>query len=314
MKTQNRVAIGSQSAAEFALKTQRDETTRLKQLLTQVKSKCANDIRQRDVQIARMKDKLADNARRGTGTRQSPAFMSTSYATIIQTEDVIMADEAVALAQETTEELTERCRSLIEENDNLLSILKRTLKMLNALQGLETNFGFEDEEEFEDVIGLNVANSEVLAGQLDESLISLKQIVNQPNYVPVEEVIARDEEIARIKQESEKIEQEWKKAIALVDQWNRSLGGPPQELGQTLGRLSISHEVSETNHVQESEQMRMSRIGSDGIGHNAQELSMVMEEDEDEDKMVTLLEEGNQEAHATPSRRVSERCHNRILR
>ncbi|RPA85458.1 hypothetical protein BJ508DRAFT_302732 [Ascobolus immersus RN42] len=306
MKAQNRVAIGSQNSAEFALKTQREETARLKTLLMQVKSKCANDIRQRDVQIARMKDQLADNARRATGTRRQPAFMSTSYAAINAIEEPPVTDEAVILAQETTEELTERCRTLIDENDTLLSLLKRTLKMLNSIQGLDTEMGLDDEMEYEDNIGVNVANSEILANQLHEALTSLQQIVNQPNYVPVEEVHARDAEIARIKQESEKIEQEWKKAIALVDQWNKSVGKPPRNTDESMGRMEFSgiSVSAESEHEDESDGP-VSRKVPGGNGSNP-DLSTVMEEDEgSEDER--MAEDDHHEPARTPPQSMSPR-------
>lgn len=191
----------------------------MKTLLQQVRAKAANDIRQRDLQITKLKEKLVESSRRGTGAaKTTSAYMSATFPfTSTESDNDEDKNEALAIAQETSEYLTELSQNLADENDNLLAIVRRTLADLRSLQGVE------DDEKLDNPLEAMPTNYDLLAFQLDETIESLREILTQPNFVSIEEVAMRDEEIVKLKAEITQVETEWKKAIALVDHWNKSL-------------------------------------------------------------------------------------------
>lgn len=78
----------------------------------------------------------------------------------------------------------------------------------------------------------------------------MRHILNNPSFVPIEEVVTREEEINRLKDGWVKMETRWKDAMVLIDSWRKRMaaGGSPigedeLKLGFRLGsvRLTDSH-------------------------------------------------------------------------
>jgi len=133
-----------------------------------------------------------------------------------------------SLAADTVDFLTTLSQGLADENDNLIALIRQTLSTLKTVQGLPDDGGLhvtqEDVENAENLVVAPPASFDALSDDLGGVLYSLKELLNQPNYVPVEELAERDAEIARLVAKNETIEEEWKKAIELVDGWNKTLG------------------------------------------------------------------------------------------
>lgn len=225
---------------EETVRQLKDEATRIRTTLSQVRTQCANDIRKRDVQIQKMKERLSDSVGRG-------ARPPMAQCTVIGASDGSAAEaveDSPTLAQETSDFLTELSQSLADENDNLIALVRTTLSTLKAIQGLPDDNHFlpadlPAETEFDD--GANPviappANFDDLTAELDNTLYSLKGVLNQPNYVPLEDLAERDAEIERLIAKNKTLEEEWRKAIELVDGWNRTLGAKFAEVTQEEGK------------------------------------------------------------------------------
>lgn len=206
----------------------RHEAARAKTLLAQVRTQCANDIRKRDVQIQKMKERLA-NPKRGTKSAMACVTIvggSGSGRSRVSGEEDLAGSRS--LGQDTTDFLTTLSQGLADENDNLIALVRQTLATLKIIQGLPDDGCFpamgEQAEDAENPVVAPPASFDALSDSLEEVLDSLRGVLNQPNYVPLEELEDRDIEIARLKQRNETLEEEWKKALELVEGWNKTLG------------------------------------------------------------------------------------------
>lgn len=145
-------------------------------------------------------------------------------------------DPAYSLKQETTEFLTQLSQSLSDENDNLIGLVRSALATLKELQGLPANAqragdtalpisvdGIDAESHMLQVLPTSY---ESLSKDMELVLENLKAILTNPNYVPIEELTHREEEIMRLREGWEKMEARWQEAILLMDGWRtRMLNG-----------------------------------------------------------------------------------------
>lgn len=255
-------------AAEASAKSLRDEAARQKTLVSQVRLQCANDIRKRDIQMQKMKERLNDTRR---GTRAPIAHividggecdLSSSGLSVQESEP------AASLEQDSVDFLSKLSQTLADENDNLIVLLRQCLSNLRALQGLPDNSHIPgNKTEVEDAINPMVvlpANHETLSVELERVLHSLRNLINQPNYVPVEELEERDTEIVRLKQRNETLREEWKKAINLVDGWNRTLArgaSPVKPAPETQPLAELFH--GQENRRRGTERYETASVGED---------------------------------------------------
>ncbi|CUS15171.1 unnamed protein product [Tuber aestivum] len=210
----------------------RHEAARLKTLLAQVRTQCANDIRKRDIQIQKMKERLTDSSRRGRAPMAHISVIGVPKGSVSGGDEDGATTTAAgnSLGADTADFLTTLSQGLADENDNLIALIRQTLSTLKTIQGLPDNGGLhapeEDVEDVEDVENPVIAppaSFDALSDDLEGVLYSLKELLNQPNYVPLEELAERDAEIARLVAKNETLEEEWRKAIELVDGWNKTL-------------------------------------------------------------------------------------------
>lgn len=196
--------------ANAEAKQLRDTLTKTTAALNHTKTQISNDLRKRDAQIARMKEHLADGGtvRRskasssmtvrtnaGSINNGPPTFASyVSYNPTSQTQ----------LAQESDDQLTRLAHDVSHENDQLAELLQATLASLDALVQI-------DEEEHP-LFSSTSQSIIMLEAQLKVRLTALRNILDMPNYVPVEEVEVRDSRIRDLQQQLLKIETEWSAA------------------------------------------------------------------------------------------------------
>jgi len=230
---------GTLRTAESSAKSLRDEATRLKTVLQQVRTQCASDIRKRDLQIQKMKERLSDT-RRGTRPPASTIVISDSQhlgGSTLSRDRFDSTEPPRTLADDTTDFLTTLSQTLADENDNILALLRQCLSTLKAVQGLPDNdHAPQTEQEAEDALNPVVAppaNLESLSLEMDEVMASLQDMLNQPNYVPLEDLEEKNKEIVLLKQRNETLQEEWRKAIDLVDTWNKTLAGKTE--GKEIG-------------------------------------------------------------------------------
>ncbi|KAM7195450.1 Afadin- and alpha -actinin-Binding domain containing protein [Naviculisporaceae sp. PSN 640] len=282
-------------ASEAALKTQlktaeatihklKDEAARQKVLVNQTRAACANEVRKRDRQIEGLKKAVTEAGRargmgRGgavvVGVMGSPAPSTaaadgadtsfSSAATGGQQQPgggVAVADEAYDLRSETNAFLAELAKGLSEDNENLLGLVRRTMTRLKEMSG------WEDHE----VSAADVAD---LATETDAILEHLRTILTNPSFVPIEEVVVREDEISKLKHGWEVMESRWQEAVHLIDGWKRRMqvSGRPVNMEELKMGLRLSpvrvRDVEETNQ------------GLGGVGPLRLGLSAVAEDEQE---------------------------------
>ncbi|TKA77929.1 hypothetical protein B0A55_03711 [Friedmanniomyces simplex] len=228
---------------ERAMKSLQDQTAKLKTSLAQVKTQCANDVRKRDLELARLKAHLQDQ-RRGNKTgvtapsitisgnaRSKPAFDASVHE---------LGDPEYKLKQETTEFLTQLSQNLSDENDSLISLIRGALETMQEVLGISAHqhpdsaigsLGSNGDTKQASTAHTNnmllqalPTSYETLATDMDTALSHLKNILSNPNFVNVEEVEVREEEIARLREGWERMEQRWRDLLHMMDGWRRRMG------------------------------------------------------------------------------------------
>lgn len=234
LNTQERTAKEALRTAELRTKGLKEEMTRLKGTVTQIRGQCATDLRRRDGEIQRLKKHLEGRrGRDGNGSQCGIVVVtpgtSKSQAGGQQMENAVnLESPEYSLKQETTEFLTQLSQSLSDENDALIGLIQSTLATLRNLQGLPADL--------HDPIGDGSAASshgipaivappsyEDLATSVDEVLDHLRGLLTNPSFVALEEVEVREDEIIRLRQGWEKMEARWKEAVGLMDGWRKRM-------------------------------------------------------------------------------------------
>jgi hypothetical protein len=288
-QSQERSARAALRTAESSARSLRDEMLRLKTTVQQVRTSCANDVRKRDVQIQKLKGHLTTQ-QRGNKTGLVGASITINPGSIglggstssIRDDAPDLDDPGYSLKQETTEFLTQLSQSLSDENDNLIGLVRSTLMTLKELQGMPDHnnredgeglsvVGEEDETTGQGMFHMLPTNYETLATDMDTVLDNLKNLLTNPNFVAVDEVELREEEIHRLRAGWEKMEARLREAFMLMDSWRKRMtNGDTINLEELKMGLGLG-------------------AGLDTI--NRQDISMIEEEDEDEDED----EEGEEE-------------------
>ncbi|KFA46694.1 hypothetical protein S40293_08066 [Stachybotrys chartarum IBT 40293] len=240
-------------SAEAAIRGLKEEIARSKALVAQARSTCAADVRKRDRQIDTLKRQLGE-AGRARGTRNNSAI-----TTITVTGDVGAGNDSLARARPTAAEeyslrdetnafLANLAQNLSEENEALLRVMRQTMEQLRQMSGWSPS-------EIQDGMVFKQPIWQDMATDLDSILDHLRTILTNPSFVPIEEVMVREEEIARLKDGWVKMESRWKEAVHLIDGWRRRMasnGRPVCEEELRMGlRLSPVRvrDVDETKHA-----------------------------------------------------------------
>jgi hypothetical protein len=239
-QSQERSARAALRTAESSARSLREEMLRLKTTVQQVRTSCANDVRKRDVQIQRLKGHLTTQQRGnktglvGASITINPGTMGVGGSTLQRDEAPDVDDPEYTLKQETTEFLTQLSQSLSDENDNLIGLVRSTLMTLKELQGMPEHharedaeglsaIGEEDESTRQGMFQALPTHYETLATDMDTVLDNLKNLLTNPNFVAVDEVELREEEIHRLRAGWEKMEARLREAFMLMDGWRKRM-------------------------------------------------------------------------------------------
>jgi hypothetical protein len=264
--------------AESSARSLREEMLRLKTTVQQVRTSCANDVRKRDVQIQKLKGHLTSQQRGnktgllGASITINPGSTGVVGAHSVRDDAPDLDDPAYSLKQETTEFLTQLSQSLSDENDNLIGLVRGTLVTLRELQGMPEHDTPEDADDLSatgdghDMLHVLPTNYETLAGDMDTVLDKLKNLLTNPNFVAVDEVELREEEIHRLRAGWEKMEARLREAFVLMDSWRKRM---------TNGDTINLDELRMGMHLGE---------GLDSVDRG--DISMIEEEEEEEEAEV----------------------------
>ncbi len=230
---QERAARATLRTAETRAKALREELARLKGTVVQIRGQCAADIRRKDGEINRLKKHLEGRrGRDGNGGQVgvvvvAPGIAKAQQGSRNQEYGVDVGSPEYSLKQETTEFLTQLSQGLSDENDALIGLVRNTLATLRSLQGLPSPSasGPEASRGLDYGIAAMAAppSYEPLAASTDEVLEHLRGLLTSPNFVPLEEVEIREEEIIRLREGWEKMEARWREAVGLMDGWRKRM-------------------------------------------------------------------------------------------
>lgn len=230
-------------------------------------------MRKRDRQIDGLKKAVTD-AGRARGERKGNTITTIQVAGEIGAEDMSASastmDEGYTLRHETNGFLAQLAKGLSEENESLLSLIRGTGDSLKEMSGWDKQ---------QDAAGRNADSSAValatspedMAADMTGVLEHLRTLLTNPSFVPLEEVVVREEEIFRLRDGWEKMETRWKDAVHLIDGWRRRMaaGGHPVDMEDLKMGLRLSP-------------VRMQSM--DRVGDNDPfQLSTLQEEEEEEE-------------------------------
>jgi hypothetical protein len=308
VNSQERSARAALRTAEASARALREEMIRMKTVVNQVRTACANDVRKRDVQIQKLKTHLTSQQRGnktglvGASITITPGASGSAGHYSKDEDGPDVEDPEYSLRQETTEFLTQLSQSLSDENDNLISLARTTLATLKELQGIPEVAGRvglsdiqESDEENEHILQALPASYDSLASDMHNVLETLRSLLTNPNFVPIEEVSVREEEILRLRHGWERMEVKWREAMMMMEGWRKRMidGGDTVNidelkrglgLGQGLGSPSKldgnqTSNGGESIEDEDQEDSFRSDISADELDLPSDEVEEVMEEE-----------------------------------
>ncbi|KAM0415137.1 hypothetical protein ACHAPD_006325 [Fusarium lateritium] len=247
-------------ASEAALKTQmksadatirglKEEVTRTKGLVAQTRAACATDVRRRDRQIDTLKKQL-NEAGRARGARGNPGVTTITITGDIGDEKSTRSartSEDYDLHNETNAFLANLAQNLSEENEAILMVMRKTMQKLRDMSGWSNGN--------QDTLVTQQQGWQDMAAELDSVLDHMRTILTNPSFVPIEEVMIREEEISRLKDGWVKMESRWTEAVHLIDGWRKRMAanGRPicdeeLQMGLRLSPVRV-RDVEETRHA-----------------------------------------------------------------
>ncbi|CAL8584477.1 hypothetical protein XPA_010073 [Xanthoria parietina] len=233
---QDQAAKKAVKQAEVRTKALKEEMTKMRGTVAQIRQQCASDVRRRDQELARLKRHLEGRrGREGNGgqigvTVITPGISKPPPGSKGVGAHVDIASSQYNLRQETTEFLTQLSQGLSDENDALISLIKDTLSSLRHLQGLppdpilhSLNSCDTSTAEFRNAIVSAPPSYQALASSTEEVMANLHSLLTNPSFVPLEEVQIRDDEILKLRGGWVKMEVRWKEAVALMHGWRKRM-------------------------------------------------------------------------------------------
>ncbi|KAK4109427.1 hypothetical protein N656DRAFT_759535 [Canariomyces notabilis] len=260
--------VGLSEAAEAALRTHlktaeatihrlKEEAARTKTLVAQTRAACANEVRKRDRQIEGLK-KAVTEAGRARGASKNPGITTITVVGDVGSDTGPglptggTANEGYDLRMETNSFLAELAKGLSEENEALLHLVRRTMEQLKEMSGWDAGIGATAENGYGHALALPSSCAEI-SNEVDAVLEHLRTILTNPSFVPIEEVVVREDEIHRLRDGWEKMETRWKEAVHLIDGWRKRMqaSGRPVNVEELKMGLRLSpvkvHNVEETS-------------------------------------------------------------------
>lgn len=286
-----RAAETEAKKVEKSIKSLQDQAAKLKTTLAQVKTQCTNDIRKRDLELNRLKAHLQGQQR---GNKVVPPSAGLVGGGIRGNRDAHqeqreLEDPAYSLKQETTEFLTQLSQGLSEENDQLISIIRDGVGDMRELLGLQP-YQYRVPDSAIGSLGSNASSNkhaapaslnsyEILAADMQDCLAHLKPILSNPNFVTVEEVEIREEEIARLRQGWEHMEKRWRDVLIMMEGWRRRMDTGEtinlDDLTRGLGLVSpVRPPHIASRNIEHREEPEQSLLGTNGEEEDASEIQL----------------------------------------
>ncbi|TLS24212.1 hypothetical protein PpBr36_08385 [Pyricularia pennisetigena] len=291
------------SQAESTIHKLKDDAARTKALVAQTRGACANEVRKRDRQIEALKKAVLD-AGRARGERRGTAVTSITVTgemggdgnegqAAAGLEQGATACDDYDLRQESNSFLAELAKGLSADNEALMALVRRVESNLKDMSGYE---GTPTAESNNAQASLLPGAVEDLETELEAVLQHLRTILTNPSFVPIEEVMVRDEEIHRLREGWEKMETRWKEAVHLIDGWRRRMASSGKSVNMEELKMGLRLSPVRVRHVAETAQGLGLRVAP--INFN---LRSVQEEEEDDEELKEEQREEKSSAHMIPS-------------
>ncbi len=256
-------------SAESTMRGLKEQLVRTKALVAQTRTSCATEVRRRDRQIDTLKKQLGE-AGRARGARANPAITTITITGSVDEEPPsptktggMMTDE-YSLRGESTVSLAKLSQNLSEENEAVLALMSQAMAQLREMSGWE-------EDRPENTQKHQQQSLEDMSTELESVMEHMSHILNNPSFVPIEEVVVREEEINRLKEGWVKMETRWKDAMLLIDGWRKRMaagGSPIREDELKLGfRLGSVRLTGTTGGIGDSSLAPLPEEGSDDEEH-----------------------------------------------
>ncbi|TLD28829.1 hypothetical protein PspLS_03522 [Pyricularia sp. CBS 133598] len=291
------------SQAESTIHKLKDEAARTKALVAQTRGACANEVRKRDRQIDALKKAVLD-AGRARGERRGTTVTSITVTgemggdggevqSAAGLEQGATACDDYDLRQESNSFLAELAKGLSADNEALMTLVRRVESNLKEMSGYE---GSPTTESQNAQASLLPGAVEELETELEAVLQHLRTILTNPSFVPIEEVVVRDEEIHRLREGWEKMETRWKEAVHLIDGWRRRMASSGKSVNMEELKMGLRLSPVRVRHVAETSQGLGLRVAP--INFN---LRSVQEEEEDDEELKEEQREEKSTVHMIPS-------------
>jgi Afadin- and alpha -actinin-Binding len=228
--------------AEASARELKEQMAKMKSTMDQVRAKCVNDVRKRDVEVERLKKHVAGIQR---GASQSGRIKPGPYNSQLPLAKNAgdfrsvgsMGNESWSLEQESNDFLTALLNETSTENVALRHIVGETMDTLKELTSLhETQEMPEPDPEIgvpgqykhsrvnaQSVEQESLVSCEDLAQQMDMVLGHCRAILKDPSFVSIEEVQIREDEIIKLREGWEKMAGRWKEAVTMMDTWRKRM-------------------------------------------------------------------------------------------
>ncbi|KAH6899705.1 Afadin and alpha-actinin-binding-domain-containing protein [Thelonectria olida] len=204
-------------SAEAQIRGLKEDLVRTKALVAQARATCTTDVRRRDRQIDTLKKQLGE-AGRARGSRGNSAVISITVTGDIGAEKKSptrgSTTEEYDLRTETNSFLAKLAQDLSEENEAIVNVMRRVMLQLREMSGWSAE---------QDALVIKQEGWEDMASELDGVLDHMRTILTNPSFVPIEEVMVREEEIAHLKDGWVKMENRWTEAVHLMDGWRKRM-------------------------------------------------------------------------------------------
>lgn len=288
-------ALRSQlKASEATIQKLKEEAARAKKLVAETRAACANEVRKRDRQIDGLKKAVTD-AGRARGERKGNTITTIQVAGEIGAEDVNAGastmDEGYNLRHETNGFLAQLAKSLSEENEALLGLVRKTGDSLKDMSGWDKQQDATGKKGDSSAVVL-ATSPEDMAADMTSVLEHLRTLLTNPSFVPLEEVVVREEEIFRLRDGWEKMETRWRDAVHLIDSWRRRMaaGGHPVDMEDLKMGLRLSPvRIQNMEQIGENDPFQLSTLQEEEEEDQGQ--GQIDEDDEEEDEDYAQEEE-----------------------
>ena len=246
--------------AEASARELKEQMAKMKSTLDQVRAKCINDVRKRDMELEKLKKHVAGMQRGSTQSGGIKILQLNPQPQLPKNArefrgNISTEDENWSLEKESSDFLTALVNETSTENTTLRHVIAQTIETLKELTDLDQ---LPEDGPDSPEIGIpgqykksrvtvnakqqqeGLVPCEDLSTQMETVLGHCRAILKDPSFVSIDEVQIREDEIIRLREGWERMTSQWKRAMGMMDAWRKQMmnGGPSIDLDQ-LGTFDL---------------------------------------------------------------------------